>query len=718
MNQKFLTIGLACIAIVSIAVASIFALNFSINRALTNDAARTGINWSKHIANHIPNVGGREYLRNLGNIEAALRTEQLAHLALDIVKTSELFQIDFINSDCFCSISLGSYLEKYGKKQNEISVRRHHLNPKKDHKHGVFTNRSSSLPKHFSNKIMKHVFTGKAAHKPRHFQGNGLHQINLDWKKAAHVAAIRKPTTFLHGDSEKFSPYHYAEVFYPVEINGEVLYLIRTLVNLDARASSYTLYHYGGFALMLVLLSACFAVPARHHWMAKKQSLMMAERAKFFETYDPLTEVYNRKTMHKLAEQKLLQAKGDKTAWVLTLITLGNLPEINDASGHDFGDSVLLEMSKILESRCNDKSIVSRISGATFAILVPQKLHRHQRKIISASLKRGFTVNVNNRTITLTLNSGTAHYPQHADTFETLLRNAELTLNQARQIGANTHKIFTPELASAHRSRTALKQSFKNAILKKQIIPYYQPIINANTGQLVGLEALARWAHPAKGILSPASFKIVLEDLEISALLGKEMIKLTTKHMGRWKADGIPFGYVGVNINDGDLRRKGFVLETAKALADNGLFGPNLALEVSESCIFGEKKDEFLEKLSLLKSTGCRIALDDFGTGYSSISQLKQVPFDTVKIDRSFIKDINENSNDRAIVKALNDLSHSIKFNLIAEGVETKEQLETTISLGVSRIQGFLFARPMPMADVANFIKTTQRLDPTPKMAS
>ena len=248
-------------------------------------------------------------------------------------------------------------------------------------------------------------------------------------------------------------------------------------------------------------------------------------------------------------------------------------------------------------------------------------------------------------------------------------------------------------------------------------MPYYQPIINAETGQLVGLEALARWMHPAKGVLTPASFYTALEDPEISALLGKEMIRLVTGHMGNWKADNLPFNYVGVNINAGDLDREGFVLETAKAIADNGLYGPNLSLEVSENCIFGDKKEKYCEKLDLLKNAGCRIALDDFGTGYSSINQLKQVPFDTVKIDRSFITDIDQSENDRAIVKALTDLSRSMKFKLIAEGVETDEQLETTKELGVSLIQGFLFAEPMPMSEVPSFIKTTQRSAIPVKMA-
>lgn len=708
-NRKFLIIGLGCFAVLVFFAVSFGGLNFSINRTLSNHAERTGVNWSKHIAHHIPDVGNREQFEDLDNIEAALRTENLARLATDIVKTSDVFQFDFVNSNCYCSISLGSYLAKHRNPQSKIVVKHNHLILPKDHKHDVFQNVASKLPAHFSHSMMKHVLTGKNSHEPRQRRGDGLHQTTLDWKKPAKGIGLKETTTYIQSGDGTYAPSTYAEVFYPVQINGDVVYMIRTLINLEETAASYAFYHYGGFMLMLTLLSACFAVPARNYWVAREQNTKITKRAAYLETYDPLTKVFNRNAMYDAARTQLKNADSDKSSWVLTLIELRNLPEINDISSHTFGDNVLKEMASVLETECGKGSIIGRTSGATFAVLMPQNLFDKKLDLLVPKLKRGYKMEIENREVLVQLNSGSAQYPDHADSFDNLLRNAALTLNQTQEMGVNIHRTFTPDFASAHRARAALKRSFKNAILTQQIMPYYQPIINADTGQLVGLEALARWMHPAKGVLSPASFFTALEDPEISALLGKEMIRLVTGHMGHWKAEKVPFGYVGVNINDGDLSRKGFVLETAKAMADNGLYGPDLALEVSENCIFGDKRDEYCEKLTLLKNAGCRIALDDFGTGYSSISQLKQVPFDTVKIDRSFIIDIDKNPNDRAIVKALTDLSRSMKFKLIAEGVETDEQLETTKELGVTIIQGFLYSEPMPMSEVASFIKTTQR---------
>ena len=708
-NRKFRTIGLICLAVVIFFTASVSALNFSINRALTNDAERTGINWSKHIAHHIPDLGDHQYFASIKNIKDTLRTESLARLATDIVKTSEVFQIDFINSDCYCSISLGSYLAKHTTPQREIAIKHSHLTPPKNHKYDVFKQRATKLPTHYSHAMMKHVFLSKRSHEPKQLTGNRLHQTRLDWKKSATAIKLKETITYIQQGDGKHTPNTYAEVFYPVTVKGDAVYMIRTLVNLEASASNYTFYHYGGFILMLALLSAAFAVPARNYWMTKKTNIKNEKRAAYFESYDPLTEAMNRNAMHKAAQELLQNPDNDDQHWTLTLLELRNLAEINDISSHKFGDRVLQEVAATLEAQCGEKSSIARISGATFAVLMPQELFDHKRARLMRELNNGFQMEIENRKVLLELNSGSAHYPEHADTFDSLLRNASLTLNQTKEIGVNIHQIFTPKLASEHRARAALKRSFKNAILTQQIMPFYQPIINAETGQLVGLEALARWMHPAKGVLTPASFYTALEDPEISALLGKEMVRLVTGHMGLWKADNVPFNYVGVNINDGDLDREGFVLETAKAIADNGLYGPNLSLEVSENCVFGDKKDEYCEKLTLLKNAGCRIALDDFGTGYSSISQLKQVPFDTVKIDRSFIIDIDQNTKDRAIVKALTDLSQSLNFKLIAEGVETEEQLEITKELGVSLIQGFLFAQPMPMLEVTNFIKTAQR---------
>ena len=708
-NRKFIIIGLVSLAVAIFFAVSAGALNFSINRALTNEAEKVGINWSKHIVHHTPNVHNRDQAGDFGTIQAALRTENLARLATDIVKTSDVFQIDFVNSDCYCSISLGSYLAKHQTPQREIVIKNSHLTLPKNHKYGAFKGVATQLPTHYSHAIMKHVFLSERSHEPRQLRGNGLHQTRLDWKKSATAINLKETKTYLQQGDGKHTPSTYAEVFYPVTLNGDAVYMIRTLVDLEASASNYTFYHYGGFILMLTLLSTCFAVPARNYWIARKQNIKNEKRAAYFESYDPLTAAMNRNALLKAAKACLQSENNENSPWVLTLIELRNLAEINDISSHKFGDRVLQEIAATLEDQCGKKSIIARISGATFAVLMPQTLFDKKREFLMPKLKRGYEMEIENRKVVLELNSGSAQYPEHADTFDNLLRDASLTLNQAKESGANIHTIFTSKLASEHRARAALKRSFKNAILTQQIMPYYQPIINAETGQLVGLEALARWMHPAKGVLTPASFFAALEDPEISALLGKEMIRLVTGHMGYWKADNVPFKYVGVNINGGDLDRKGFVLETAKAIADNGLYGPNLALEVSENCIFGDKKAEYFEKLNLLKNAGCRIALDDFGTGYSSISQLKQVPFDTVKIDRSFITEIDQNKNDRAIVKALTDLSRSMDFKLIAEGVETEEQLETTKELGVSLIQGFLYAEPMPMSEVPSFIKTVQR---------
>ena len=717
-NRKFIIIGLVCLAVAIFFAVSAGALNFSINRALTNEAEKVGTDWSKHIVHHTPNVRNREQAGDFDAIQAALRTENLARLATDIVKTSDVFQIDFVNSDCYCSISLGSYLAKTKTPHRDITVNYSNLTPPKNHKIDVFKKRATKLPSHYSYAMMKHVFLSKRSHEPKQLRGNGLHQTRLDWKKSANAIKTKEIKTYLQQGDGKHTPGTYAEVFYPVTVKGNAVYMIRTLVNLEASASDYTFYHYGGFILMLVLLAATFAVPAYNYWVTRKISTQNEERAAYFETYDPLTEAMNRNAMHKTAQEILQNSDNNNQNWVLTLIELRNLAEINDISSHKFGDSVLQEFAAILEAQCGKKSIVARISGATFAVLMPRRRFDQMRKTFMTKLNRGYQMKIENRSVLLELNSGSAHYPEHAHTFDSLLRDASLTLNQSKEIGANIHRIFIPKLASEHRARAALRRSFKNAILTQQIMPYYQPIINAETGQLVGLEALARWMHPAKGVLTPASFYTALEDPEISALLGKEMIRLVTGHMGNWKADNLPFNYVGVNINAGDLDREGFVLETAKAIADNGLYGPNLSLEVSENCIFGDKKDEYFQKLTLLKDAGCRIALDDFGTGYSSISQLKQVPFDTVKIDRSFISEIDQSENDRAIVKALTDLSRSMKFKLIAEGVETDEQLETTKELGVSLIQGFLFAEPMPMSEVPSFIKTTQRSAIPVKMAS
>jgi len=266
-NRKFITIGLVSLAVAIFFALSAGALNFSINRALTNEAEKIGVDWSKHIVHHIPNVRNREQTGDLGNVQAALRTENLARLATDIVKTSDVFQIDFVNSDCYCSISLGSYLAKHKTPPREIVIKHRHLTPPRNQKESAFKGVATQLPTHYSHGVMKHVLLSKHSHEPRQLRGNGLHQTRLDWKKSATAIDLKETKTYTQQGDGKHTPNIYAEVFYPVTVNGDVVYMIRTLIDLEASASNYTFYHYGGFILILALLSACFAVPARNYWI-------------------------------------------------------------------------------------------------------------------------------------------------------------------------------------------------------------------------------------------------------------------------------------------------------------------------------------------------------------------------------------------------------------------------------------------------------------------
>lgn len=306
--------------------------------------------------------------------------------------------------------------------------------------------------------------------------------------------------------------------------------------------------------------------------------------------------------------------------------------------------------------------------------------------------------------VTATIAGGVVKYPHDAQRTSDLMQMADLALYAAKPNRAGEIRAYEPHMKETFLNRLTLREEFRHALEASQLIPYYQPIVNMKTGFVEGLEALARWDHPEKGILTPFVFEDIFEDGELSALLGQQMFEKIADDMETWKAAGVPFVKVGLNVVNGDLKRDDFASSVLDGLNHRGLSPSDLLIEVTENCLFGRDKHGFLAHLKALRHAGCYIALDDFGTGYSSITQLKELPVTAVKIDKSFVKNILENEDDKSIISALLDMGNSMNFKLVLEGLETVDQLTFLKDMGFVLAQGYYYSRPVSAAEIPALI--------------
>ena len=290
-----------------------------------------------------------------------------------------------------------------------------------------------------------------------------------------------------------------------------------------------------------------------------------------------------------------------------------------------------------------------------------------------------------------------------ADT-RVLLRRADLALYQAKREPHARVRCFEMPMEEAFRHRVLVSQEFRQGLRDEQIIPHYQPVIRLDTGQIIGLEALARWDRPGKGIQSPALFMEVFGDREICVLLTELMLRQICEDMRQWVNRGIRFGRTSVNVTAADLQQPGFALSVINTLMRHDLRPHHLILEMTETTALAGMDKEIVQQVQHLRDAGVTIALDDFGTGYSSLTHLKSMPIDILKIDRSFVKDITRSQSSRAIVQALIKLGDEIGYSTIAEGIELRSEANYLRDIGCKSGQGYFFHKPMPKEDIENLL--------------
>lgn len=422
--------------------------------------------------------------------------------------------------------------------------------------------------------------------------------------------------------------------------------------------------------------------------------------------HDGLTGAPNRSYFETRFEEALLEAAPDGNRLVLCVVDIDRFKEINDRFGHAGGDEVLREVSRRLAAAVGKAGVVGRMGGDEFAVILTGPNDRRAIEDAVEHLVRAgmapFTIEC--REVPISLSVGAALYPDDGQTARELTAAADMAVYRAKRDGRGRPVFFEPTLRLQAERIYRLIGRLGAAIERGEIIPHYQPLLDLRTGQIVGFEALARWRHPERGLLSPVHFAEALDVPDVAQAMTRRMIDAIVSDIKEWSNDAVP-AHVSVNVTSFDLRQPEFASEISEKLWANGLSSRQLAIEVTETTVLSRDADRIAETLGALQALGFSVALDDFGTGFASLSHLLKLPVNSLKIDRSFVADIETSAKTTALVRSLVSLAGALGLDIVAEGVETREQLDLLRALGCHLVQGYLIAEPLPASEVPRFTR-------------
>ncbi|OIQ80555.1 phytochrome-like protein cph2 [mine drainage metagenome] len=389
----------------------------------------------------------------------------------------------------------------------------------------------------------------------------------------------------------------------------------------------------------------------------------------------------------------------------LMFIDLDNFKIVNDTLGHRVGDLLLRAAAQRLTDAMRGNEIVCRIGGDEFAVILENVADLRQVESMAAevvlALSQAFHLEENE--IHIGASIGISLCPEHARELSGLLRSADTAMYHAKSLGKNNFQHYSAEMEQRALKRLAMENSLRHVLERNELLVYYQPQVDVDTHRVVGFEALVRWQHPEMGMISPNEFIPLAEDIGLIVPIGEWVLRTACLQAVRWQQAYCPELTIGVNLSARQLREPGIVDRILEVVDETGIPSHLLDLELTESALM-ERSDDLMQKMDRLRQAGIRISIDDFGTGYSSMSYLKRFPINTLKIDRGFIADIPHDTDDVAITQAIIAMGGSLNMQLIAEGVETVEQLEFLRTHGCNRIQGFLISRPLPVQQAEEFL--------------
>ncbi|MBL8415639.1 MAG: EAL domain-containing protein [Propionivibrio sp.] len=425
--------------------------------------------------------------------------------------------------------------------------------------------------------------------------------------------------------------------------------------------------------------------------------------------YDQLTRIPNRMLMNDRLHMACREAKRNGTQVGLMFVDLDRFKQINDTMGHGFGDLLLQAVAERLESciRCNDT--VARLGGDEFAVLLVNLPDAREAEITARRIVDYFRLpfSILEREIFITASLGIAIYPVDETESSSLLAKADAAMYEAKQSGRNAFRCYAPGLAMGLMDHSSLESDLRHAIARNELVLHYQPQVSVASGKTIGVEALIRWQHPQRGLLSPAAFIRIAEESGLIIDIGNWVLREACRQQRAWALCHNPPLRMAINISAVQFRRRNFTENVRRIIQETGIDPCHIELELTENNAM-HHADDVLNTLRELKRIGVKLAIDDFGTGFSNLSYLQRFPIDRLKIDQSFIRGIENVPANESIVQAIVSLARSLSLETVAEGVETAAEYELTSASACDEIQGYYHARPMPAEDLLNWLSSNQ----------
>ncbi len=436
------------------------------------------------------------------------------------------------------------------------------------------------------------------------------------------------------------------------------------------------------------------------------------KRLTYLAENDSLTHLPNRWFLNNYLHAAISRSASAPSAISVMFIDLDRFKTVNDTMGHSVGDELLIQASRRLEEYLDDDSLVARLGGDEFSVVVTQPVYsassiKSLATHIVDALAKPF--NLRGQDIFVSASVGIANYPFDGDDAGVILKHADTAMYHAKKSGRNNFKFYTAEMNQSAVKRLQTETLLRGALDRDEFILHFQPKVSLTDGSISGLEALLRWNHPELGLVSPADFIPMLEDTGLIIPVGEWVIRKVCETLKGWEDNNLGVVPIAINLSARQLQVKGLAKIVRHILEEYGINPALLEFELTESVLMIEPESA-VEILREIKSYGIGLSVDDFGTGYSSLAYLKRFPIDTLKIDRMFIKDITSNHEDAAITRAVIVLAHELDLNVIAEGVETFDQLELLVKHGCDQIQGYLFSKPVTSDECAAMIKSSRTL--------
>lgn len=438
------------------------------------------------------------------------------------------------------------------------------------------------------------------------------------------------------------------------------------------------------------------------------ERILQEQQLAHMATHDPLTNLPNRVLFNDRLKQAIVEAERHECMVAVLFLDLDSFKLINDTHGHETGDQLLRAVAKRLSACVRSVDTIARLGGDEFIIVLPEVSHEQDIAQVAQRILDGFRAPylVEGHEFFMSASVGITVFPLDDRDINNLLKNADIAMYTAKERGRNRYQFYTPSLNERVSKRLAFERDLRRALEREQFTVHYQPKMNVASNRIVGMEALVRWEHPERGLIAPSDFIPLAEETGLIVPIGEWVLHRACAQNRCWQAAGFPAVHIAVNVSGRQFRRHNLIGSVTRILKETGLDSRFLELELTESALMDDEETS-MRMLSEIHHMGVGVAIDDFGTGYSSLSYLKRFPIGTVKIAPTFVHDIASGTTDGTVASAIIAMAHNLRLSVVAEGVETEEQLLYLQSRRCDLMQGYYFSRPLPPREFAALLQGT-----------